>query len=548
MSGDAMASNSLTDLVNLSYADPALMLPESTNSSDMSIIARKTVELSPREGNAFGGQPAGSPGGIYANLLNKAVFNISDGSGYISLKDSYLTGTFRAIATTAGDVAIPSCLDKGGLHACISEIRLKLGNAEIFRQTFYNKAHNAQTMPVYSEAKVDFHECRALDSIADFGTRIGDEQRFSYTVDGSGYVNETKVLTLVAGDLTNTLRTGDVLRINGTLFATVLTVASATTCTVSGLAENIAAINSVELINGQFYKSTRARVVNSGAEHRFTLKLDQQFMRQDFLLPLPFMLRYGALEMEIFFEDAVQSLVLRSSAAADNKIAYRISDLKLHASMLYPSAEVLAVHEKAFAGKGIKIPYTRYDTHLLSIAAAGQQNFNIQSNKNSIQRVLAVMCRTDRSVSVDATNSQINFSQSTFNKLNLQNYQFKIGSQSFPDFGNIEAASSDNWLTWNELQDALTIYDRYNKHSAKDNSSGARIRPHQWAPTTSDKFILGTAMSKDGSFFSGQSARLNNVQLSLNVSTVPQPHTLIVFMHYDCLLEISQGKGVLIYE
>jgi hypothetical protein len=541
----------LKSVINFAFAEQDNFIPGDLSSSDLSIVARKMVEQAPREGFSHGGSGLNPPAG-FQNLVSKTVFNISDGSGYLDLKGMYLTGSFEALATTTGAPGnpIPACLDKGGLFSTIQEIRLRIGNAEIFRQQYFNKSYNISTMPVVSENKVDFIDSRHLDSVADFVGYENVNENLVYTNAGSGYVDATRILTLVGGDLLNTLAVGDQLLINAEgaatarVVGTVTAVLTATTCTVTGLPGDLAAAALGRIVKiKKGYNSTRARVINSGA-HRFAWHINQSFFNKDFHLPLPFLLRYGALELDIIWEEAVQAITLARSPDATNVVAYKITDLKLHLPMVYPSAEVIGMHQKLYDEQAIRIPYMRYDAHLFNITGAGLKNINVQTNKNSIQRIFAVQVRTDPSLT-PTTDSQTNFSQSNFLKNATLNYQFKIGANQYPDYGVLDASGSDSWLTYEELLRAVNRpFDR--EQARMCNASGTRIRPAEWAKTNSNKWLIGQSFSKDGTFYSGASARLNNVQFSINCN--PTDNTLMLFVYYDCLLSVSKNGGVLIYE
>jgi hypothetical protein len=409
-------------------------------------------------------------------------------------------------------------------------------------------------MYTMSKDYVDTHEARVFDSVEDFNqfSLSSSLRNLNYTVAGSGYVNATTTLTLIDGDLQNTLAIGDRLLINaaGTArIAQVATIPSATTCTVTGLAADIAA-GSVLTVNviGDGIIPTRRRVMDDTA-HRFCLKLDQVFCNQRFYLPLPLLLKYGALELEIIWERADLGIVINAAAAADHRIAYRLEDLKMHTSMVYPSQDIIEKHLELYKQPtGILVPFQRYDVQAFQIGN-GTVNLSLQTNKNSISRVFGVIVDNSLAIS-SATASQTHFAQSTFYKRALESFQVKVGSSQFPDYGKLETAGPDNWLSFEHVMEAVGRYNRYlGDGPQRMMVAGSRARPDQWAANQGDKFVVGVPMSKDQSFYSGASARMNSVSVNLTgLNGVGANDVLILFIVYDVFLQVGEQGGVVLYE
>lgn len=524
-------------------------------SNDLDVLKKVQREIIPRELSSFGYQTAA---GVVSNdtLSNKLTFYASDPRMYLDMLNSYFTADFKAVATTAGNVAIAAFMDVGGIHSCIKTLTIKIGGTILMRLDDYNKWYNINNLATHSADYANYMLASSLDSQTDYQDEYDYVKKLAYTVVGSSYDDTGGVaenlLTLAAASLTTDLKVGDLVAITcdsaaparPTQYARVYAVLSNTTCQVAGLsrvdiaADHVTSVTIVRRIN----QSTRSYAVGQANNIKVQWRLPVGCLSFLKYFPLPYIQNIAPLEIEFEFIQPQLAITLRdtASAAADNKLGYLISRPRWVAMLVEPSNKVREMHDMLYEGNGLWFPYLNYRHFQNRMAANDTDNtFTFQTNVSSARHIFSVITSQANDDSA-TTATQAVKSQSTFYRSQLNYFRFQSGSLQFPDYGN--CITSDVWASeaWAQLMLAFNI---------KENTvHKSRIRPYEWQSTTSEKFIIATPLAKDETLWTGVALKNNFLEMITNKAAVATAYNIHSYLGYDCALVVSKQSGCNVFD
>lgn len=540
-------------------------------SNDLDIEGRVQREVIPREQSSFGHQTlAGVASGDTLN--NRLTFYVSDPKHYLDLMNSYFTCDFRAVAclNNAGvnGNALESFLDVGGIHSLIKTLTIKIGGAVLMRLDDYNKWYNLNNLVTHSEAYTDFMLQGCGDSVEDLSnvTPLAPVVNTPLTFVGNGVtLTAGGLLTLVDGAAIAELAVGDIIRIRGTAVAAatdqVARVLSITSNNVVQLTGGNIAITGADADNrvstiiivhkNSTLRSTRAALMNGGAlpgqavaagSQKLVWQLPVGCLRFMKYFPLPYIQDVGPLEIEFEWVEAPLGITLNRLAdvAAANRLGYQVSKPRFMVNLVEPSKKVRDMHDMAYNSEGLWLHYVNYRHFRNRLDnEATDAVFTFQTNLSSVRHAFTVLVDAIRADSTDATAQNFK-SQSSFEKSSLTQYRYQAGSQQFPDYGNVQCATTFAGEAWAQLMMAFNI--KGNTYQV------SRIKPQEWRSNTGTKFIVSTTMSKDESPFTGLSLKNNFLELNLVKTAEARVFNAHSYLGYDCALSISRAKQVRVWD
>jgi hypothetical protein len=536
------------------------------HSNDLDVLKKVQREIIPRELSSFGYQTADAVTGA-SNLSNKLTFYASDPRMYLDMLNSYFTADFRAIATTGGDVALPSFLEKGGIHACIKTLTIKVGGTILMRLDDYNKWYNINNLATHSAEYANYMLASSLDSAVDYENEVDFVKQITYTAGGAGSSYDhtggasEQLLTLAGASLTTEAQVGDILKLTVSAaplvqYCRIIRIINATTANVSGVyPADIAdsTITDVCVVKRRF-PSTRDRVVNAGVAERgavvaanITLQKVQWRLPVGCLsffkyFPLPYIQNIAPLEIEFEFVHPALAISLRdaNSANAANKLGYLISKPRWVAMLVEPSNKVREMHDMLYEGNGLWFPYLNYRHFQNRLASGDTDNtFTFQTNVSSARHIFSVLTSQANDDSATVATQAVQ-SQSTFFRSSINYFRFQSGSLQFPDYGNCQVSNFMAAEAWSQLLLAFNI---------KENTvHKSQIAPWEWQSTTSDKFIIATPLAKDETLWTGVALKNNFLEMILNKSTVATAYNCHSYLGYDCALVISKSSGCNVFD
>lgn len=535
------------------------------HSNDLDVLKKVQREIIPRELSSFGFQTAA---GVVSgdSLANKLTFYASDSRMYMDLLNSYFTAEFKAVATRSNDAKLAAFMDVGGIHSCIKTLTIKIGGTTLMKLDDYNKWYNINNLATHSADYVDYMLGSSLDSQNDY--QIGEAEVWedvtstanlaAATLSNAGVLGAfyaaSDANTLAdANAIRQSVKVGDIVRINGgtepqiARVRAVGTFATAATGIITlgsaSLANTFTALAAGALVKMEVLRrSTRAAAVNQGSNIRVQWRLPVGCLSFLKYFPLPYIQNIAPFEVEFEFIDPRLAIVLRDTAEASaaNKIGYLISKPRWVAMLVEPSNKIRDMHDTLYSGNGLWFPFVNYRRFQNRLGASETDNtFTFQTNLSSARHVFSVMA-SQANDDAATTATQAAKSQSTFFRSSLTSFRFQSGSLQFPDYGNCMTSDVFASEAWSQLMLAFNI---------KENTvHKSRIRPYDWQSTSSEKFIIGTPLSKDDSMWCGLSCKNSFLELTLSKAAVATAYTLYSYIGYDCALVVSKSNGALIFD
>lgn len=547
--------NQLTEyLPSPNYSDNLLV------SSDRSILSSKYVEVIPREASTFGYQSA--PNVVSSQTLNnRTTYSISDPRHYIDWSETYFHQFFQTNCASAAGNALRAFLDNGGIHAFIKTVYIRHGSTELHRVENYNKLYNIKNLSLNGREyrnmmladSADSYEDQDFDNPNDYAVNS-----ITFVPAQAEYTVVGQVLTLATaaagGDAYEELIVGDLIRIETAVLnytARVLTIDAANLLTVEGLPAvaispgDILSIIKIGRGARNTEQATRRYVVDSAAastvqpKHKVTFQLDLGLFKIEQYFPLPFLNQNLEINIE-WVEPHLGFVVPFGAGNTTNLLGYAITKPRMVAKMVEPSADVFESHKALWREDGLVYRTENVRSYQNQLTTGNQFNVSYQTNIKSLKSILSVLTdQSDANSSQNSAAAQQHYSQSTFNKKDMNSFRFRVGGMAFPDYGPVDVDSLGNAEAWRMLQAALRM----------PGHRESSIDPWQWRSATGNKFIMGMSFSKDMSYNTGIDASSNYVEHEIVLGTTidADPQTMHSFLEFDQVLIISEKHGARVF-
>ena len=573
--------------VSVSTLVPHQAVIEMPKSTSKHVLRRRQVEILPLESTKFS----------YAG--NDSIkFNISSNTELLDGMNSYIKMGF--LAGVEGGAVATLALDVGGAHALFREISLMTQNGTMIqRYERYNRWYAMMSLATHSPQHVELVEASAGDSVDGLGdialpyrtqlTAVGGfSQSLSLTPTNVAIAGDAapRPVTFGAGSVGGEVAVGDnlVFTITGGNAGLYVAPVNAVTDNKDGQVEitigqsgtnnnipvaaigagniiNVAVIkNSVIATTGNTYSSQRAKVAQALAATYpngvpLMWKPAVSFLQQKQWIPLAFIKQGLQLELKLDRPEYVMNKNQTPANQNDAEIMdYTIYSPRFVAMMITPDESIMAEYLAQFNGEGIHMSILgyRHNRQTITQATSGTQVINHHYGVRSARHVFSVI---QSSLISESTGAQAkgNYSLSTFLRSFVSYYQYKSGSEEYPN----RRVECDNFSTEAFAQLMLAT----NQHGGT--LWNVRFNPSEWRNDNtiissvlspagsvdselagrSTKFIMATRLDRNDDNFTGLDLSINPLDLELNFSAVEEValgnRIVHSFVGHDILVSLS---------
>jgi hypothetical protein len=488
------------------------------------------------------------------------VFNINSASEFLDCQNSFLRFEFRAYGVSGTGAAADPFLSlaTGGAHSLFKSIIVRLQNGtEIMRIDDYHKYYamvSSITEPAdhvknYGWAYGDsLGRYREFDCARVKNVHIADQSaassRFAVLFENVDCANDAAVLAA------QTHFYGPLVPEN--LAAVSATTAMATAYTEIGLRAESGGWAAARV--QACTPNTDATLATAGKVLCMTIPLSILQLHQ--FLPLPFI--QGGLQIEFVLENPALSLCVNDNAAIAEvstcAVDYAIVNPRYVCQMVQPSEEIMSSYMNWYKNGNLVYPYIKVG-HYMNTHAGGTGDINVVMNPSvrSAIFVATIAQNANANTTVNgatvASNAYVYDCIGTFLKTNISSYQYKVGSDSFPEA-------------------AISMPDTYNSEAFMEAQRAfghlgsvlfaPRVNASDWWGVNTDcgqagetkSLVMAYDLSRDSSIFSGVDISIAPFTASFGTSAaygLANPvRYLHTFLFSNAVLRLSQqGASVL---
>jgi hypothetical protein len=478
---------------------PSTLMPAAVASASQHIIRKRKVEILPQNQIVY--KYSGS---------NRLVFNINSASEFLDCQNSFLKFEFRAYGTTATDTVDPFLsLATGGSHALFKEVIVRLQNGtEIARVSDYHK-HYAMMSSITEPA----------DHVKNYGWAYGDSLGRYREFDPSRVKNahsgaqvtaaNTRVIQVATNANPSVLTNQynplvpenlDTLTGLPVIASAALAYTEAGLRTASGgwASARVAAC----IANGT---AQDAALAQTGKVLCMTIPLSILQMHQ--FLPLPFI--QGGLQIEFVLENPVHSLCVNDNTTpvASSSVDYSIVNPRYICQMVQPSEEIMSSYMGWYKSDKLVYPYIKV-SHFMNTHAGGAGDINIVMAPSVRSAVFVativqnINANTTGHDTTAADNAYIYDGIGTFLKTNISSYQYKVGSDSYPEAA-VQMPDTYNAEAFMEAQRAFGHLGSVLFTPRTNANDWWSVNTDSGVAAETKKLVLAYDLARDGSIFSG---------------------------------------------
>lgn len=509
------------------------------SSASKSIVRKNLIEVLPVEQQIFS---YGS-----ANIIR---FNLSSNTDFLDGPSSYLKFDLKrtdGVSAFNGN----SALDVGGVHALIRHASVRLLSSGMLVQEYrdYNRYYALK-------AQLD---AASLNGAQSYGDSAGDIGEFADPARSGhwshvSYTTASVTLTVggalelgAAGRALSELAVGDILYIKGAAAgqSVVSEIASITDdgalALVGGPAVAIAAdgftaASSIQVLKRHCAEQARMTVVKtSGTTTTVCMKLNMSALGH----VLPLFLMKGGLEITLELENP--NLAMRVGVnpqdMSSSVLNYEISKPRFMAMMVTPNIDITDEYIRAWrSDRGLiyNIPSVRSRRLGQDATVSGLDNFQVNLGVKSGKRLYMVIQDTKISDG-NAALAIHSKSISRFLRSNIEEYQVKIGSHSFPNRSVVCDTEALEALEQLKMV-AKTPEFRFTKREWLANNVGGTATADA-KHTDSECFIMGIDFTRE---FPSAESSLTGVDLA----TVPLDVSLTRTAAHQATFSTTGDAGV----
>lgn len=473
---------------------PSTMVPKPLNSGSQHIIRRRKIEVLPVNQTNY--QFSGN---------NRIQFNISSASEFMDAQNSYLRFDFRAygLDTEGKDDPLLS-LATGGAHALFKTITIRLQNGtELVKVGTYNKWYGMTSGLTQSADHVESFGWMYGDSVGRF--KSFDPRKTKYLHHSTMTADNIRYAELAAGGA-------------ATLVHRYLPLVPDNLNCLGGLVEDdvkATPIANLQAESGGFNAarvqaclntSNDADLATPGVILSATLPLS--ILQMHSYLPLPYI--QGGLQIEIELDNPVYALSSNDgiTPGTSGVLDYAIYTPRMVCQFVQPSEEIMSQYLNLYKQNKLTYPYMKIQ-HYLNTDSGADATSSFVMHPNMRSAVLATTIVQNRNANTttqtaDAdSNSHIYDCIGTTIKANINSYQYKVGSDNYPDT-------------------AVSMPDIYNAEAFLESQRAfghlgsvlfaPRSRPSEWWSVNLDsadnaaeslRLVMAYDLSRDSSIFSG---------------------------------------------
>jgi len=287
--------------------------------------------------------------------------------------------------------------------------------------------------------------------------------------------------------------------------------------------------------------------------NKVTFKIPLGFFELEEYFPL--YLLGQPIEITIELEEPHLAMVLPDSnqyGGAQPLLGYKMENVRFVAAMVEADKNVVANQTAAWKSPaGLQYNMLTY-IPFKNLLDLGNSVYSIkyQRNVQSANKLYSILTNASSQTQALTQDSLSAYSNSEFNKLQMTQYQFKIGQRRYPNQAPINVDRLGSADAWKHLQNANDNLPRQlqPQQSLVRDVQDTSINHWQWASGTSDKFIMAMKFSKEHKgISSGIKLQAQRIDHNIRLSTpLTQNQILYTWLGVDQVVTLNFKKGILI--
>lgn len=502
---------------------PHTLIPPSLSSGNLHIVRKRRVEILPQNSNVT----------FSPDTNDRIIFNISSANEFLSGGDSFIRTEFRAYGdalSTIRDRLL--ALSTGGIHSCIQRMILRLQNGtEISRIDDYAKWYAANSYGTHSRDHVEYAEQMSGDSVSEKlmlePTRMSVARTADFTLDTPA---GAEIVTMGTADYADVLTAE-----NRGLIPLFPEGASLVTNTVSP-----AIVADIIDVSGLKRPQRQAVCLNESAQTsalgttgvELTFRVPMTLLQQASFFPVCYV--QGGLQLEIQLTDATYALMNSKEYLydANGTSFYSWVNPRFVATMCQPSEDIHEKYHSLYKQDKLYYPY-QYIRHFLTTVAGsttGQNSYQYHPNVRSLRSIIVGVQNENHNTIVRGTagndNSGVSDCAGTFTDSGIDDYQFKVGSDLYPDvkIDTTDVACCDL------LTEMMKTFGQHSSVLFTPRFAPWELRKENKADgagagtNESKRFLMTYNFARDDSVFSGVDCSLQPLSVDLNFGSA-DPNT-----------------------
>ena len=506
--------------VNIANDIPSKFILKSSVTATQAILRKDYIEFFPESQLNY------SPGGD-----DEIRFNIAANDGFLIPSESYLKFDIT-LSNAAGAVYGDFRLARGGVNACFREVEHRSNNISniLHRSRYYNREFNLQMSLAQSKEHLERMGGLYADELSE-EMYITDPlpSEFVGTLNANTTFNHrTDTVIVLAAATIVPIKIGD-LMFSGAACMRVKSITNRTTFTVSSLNLETAPATTALAAGDAIFRTAHSRqneryVAMDGTSHTYTMQLKTPIF--DNIEALPLFVMKGGLHIYLQLEQA-QNVIKRrvpfSQVAIGQNASYTISNIRYVARIATTHSQIKREYIDRFNSQGGIMYYIPgYFTQEIPITDGTNDNVQASFGVRSARHVIVAQ-QPNAFFNDSATSYNFeNLSKSL--KMQVTNYQFRIGSHQYP----LRELICTNNRTSELYRQLFNVFDRCgssNMLTTLDSarpSSTIRIEANNGDAFDADNFYLVADLSRDNSVYGelcGADVSLLPLQLELDRAT-----------------------------
>lgn len=498
-------------------------------------------------------------------------FHIASYSEFLDTMDSYLRFNLKTVGSDK------RALDEGGVHSLFRTVEVRTANGVLIQRIEnYNLLYAVLSNMNHDRDHVERVEWSAYDSVDGLDAKKGQDlfQPLSGDDEKAEYDHSSKTLTLDGGKANSELKVGDLILVSAGGETKTGKVASITNDTTVVLTDDINGGSglSAGAIDGIY------RLRDYDIESDFVKPMRQQGPQQDDLLVsmkpmlsflqarnwLPLMYMANGIHIILKLEQPSRCMNQNYPVNAQSgltALGYTISNPRYVCSLYTLGGDTRIKMMNKFKNEGFSFGLENWHSSKRSISgteSGSTQVLQIRPGGKSTTKAITVI-QPSRIVDDNDEARASSNSLSTFCRAGLSKYQYKAGSNLYPQ----------NEVNCDKFSVEAYKHFEFTKDSHGNKLENTRFEPHEWrsqnvipsstsaAKTTvsnitdeATKFMCCVRMDRFG-YLTGADLSVTPLDVELTFSSTVDDafgnRTIYILLASDAKLVISEKEGVKIY-
>lgn len=506
---------------------PSTFVPKPLVSGSQHVIRRRQTEILPVSQVTY-----------QQSANDRILFNINSASEFMDAQNSYLRFELRTYGLSSSGTADPlRSLATGGANALFKQIIIRLQNGtEIIRIDDYNRWFAQASTLTQSAEHVERFGWMYGDSVGRYLQY--DPRQMKPMAVGSMAAATVYHYHISTGDDDSSTDGVAEKYLGGLIPDNIATLAAATSVIpdVDGSDSNPTYTVTGLTARSGGYASARVQACNTSSNSStlastglvLCMPVPLSLLQLHEFLPLPFI--QGGIQIEFVLERPELALSVNDNVtlAATSVLDYSIVTPRMVCQFVQPSEEIMSEYLSLYKNNMLVYPYMKVQ-HYLHTNSGANGTFSFVMHPNARSAILATSVATNLNSNTSSNtanaydNAVVYDSIGTFLKQEINGYQYKVGSDNYPD-------------------KAVSMPDAYNAEAFAQSQKAfghlgsvlfaPRSAPWDWwsihadsGKATNDetrKLIMAYDLARDGSIFSGVDVSIAPFQAEFTTSAAYQ--------------------------